>query len=101
MSRVVKEESGIYHLSPEIKSLVLKNVLFYVKAHWPFLAGLVVAIGSSGLLLGGCTVLLTYILMGVGMEMIPAMIIGFFTVGIAGAVLGTLALVKGFHALMS
>lgn len=90
-----QSDARVLHLNDEMKEKVRQNVFFYLRNYWGFLIGMVIAIGSAGLLLGGFTVLLTYLLMGEGMEMIPAMIIGFFTVSVLGAVSGTVALYRG------
>lgn len=54
---------------------------------WLFL-GLTVAIGSTGLLMGALTTALASYLMSRGMEMVPAMNVGFFTVGTVSLICG-------------
>ncbi|BCX47737.1 hypothetical protein HAHE_16450 [Haloferula helveola] len=50
--------------------------------------GVVVAIGSTGLLLGALTTALASLVMQFGVPMVPAMNVGFFTVGILSLGIG-------------
>lgn len=66
-------------------------------------AGLVLAIGSSGLLLGGVTVAISSVLVMVmvmvmaGFDLLSAMKIGFFTTGTIGAAVGLLLAVRSIR----
>ena len=51
--------------------------------------GLVLAIGSSGLLLGGVTVALSSFFVLLGMDLLSAMTLGFFATGAVGVLLGS------------
>lgn len=50
--------------------------------------GLTIAIGSTGLLMGALTTALASYMMSRGMDMVPAMNVGFFTVGSISLVCG-------------
>ena len=50
--------------------------------------GIVAAIGSAGLLLGGVTVAISSALVMAGFDLLSAMTIGFFTTGIIGSSVG-------------
>ena len=70
----------------------LRRVLGHLRQHPRPLkriaAGLVLAIGSSGLLLGGVTVAISSALVMAGFDLLSAMTIGFFTTGTIGAAVG-------------
>lgn len=59
-----------------------------------FFLGLTIAIGSTGLLMGALTTALASYMMSQGMEMVPAMNVGFFSVGTVSLICG-LALLFG------
>ena len=59
--------------------------------------GLVLAIGSSGLLLGGVTVAMSSVLVMNGFDLLSAMTIGFFTTGTIGAAAGLLLAVRSIR----
>ena len=63
-----------------------------LRPHWRKLLmlgfGVVVAIGSTGLLLGALTTALASLVMQFGVPMVPAMNVGFFTVGILSLGIG-------------
>lgn len=62
--------------------------------------GLVLAIGSSGLLLGGVTVAISSVLVMEGFDLLSAMTIGFFATGIIGATLGLFLAVRAIRFLV-
>lgn len=61
--------------------------------------GLTITIGSTGLLMGALTTALASYMMSRGMEMVPAMNVGFFTVGFVSLLAGATALLLAIKGL--
>lgn len=70
--------------APEIK----KHASAHRRTIMMMLLGVVIAIGSTGLLLGALTTGLASLVMQMGVPMVPAMNIGFFTVGVLALITG-------------
>lgn len=79
-----------------LKKLIGHKIASVVSAHkWAILGG-VLTIGSIGLLMGAVTCGVSVLLMTFGgMEMVPAMAVGFFSTGFASLLLGVLLLLHG------
>lgn len=61
-----------------------------------FLIGLVIAVGSVGLLLGACTcAVASAAMVYFSVELVPAMLIGFFSIGIVSLIAGALIMKRG------
>ena len=61
-----------------------------------FLIGLVIVIGSVGLLLGACTcAVASAAMVYFGVELVPAMLIGFFSIGIISLIAGAVIMMIG------
>ena len=61
-----------------------------------FLIGLVIVIGSVGLLLGACTcAVASAAMVYFNVELVPAMLIGFFSIGIVSLFAGAVIMMRG------
>ena len=61
-----------------------------------FLIGLVIVVGSVGLLLGACTCgVASAAMVYFSVELVPAMLIGFFSIGIVSLITGAVIMMRG------
>ena len=90
-------------LKSDLKQIVGQDVKPFISRHGACLKaaaiGLVVAIGSSGLFLGGITVAVSSLLVRSGMGLLGAMTVGFFTTGMGGILVGLTVSVAAIKAI--
>lgn len=90
------ESEEIPFLDGELEGKYWHLICSVVKRYRLMLLGLVISIGSSGLILGGLTVAATGLFVALGLGLIEALTAGFAVVGMGGVLVGALLVYFGF-----